>query len=214
MKKKIVALACVGLAVTSLSAMAADVRVKGSIAPSSCSITLTNATFDYGRIDRGSLSATRYTKLDKKTSPYIITCEANTRVGIKSVDNRVSSKVPGIIVSEFPGYHDIYNFGLGETAQGEKIGGYVMHLRNNVADGKAVSTIGSNNNGGTWHASGGALGQTTHVASWSSGTSLPVSLTTISGNLEVQAVINRTSALTLNQEVNLDGHATLELRYL
>jgi hypothetical protein len=42
----------------------------------------------------------------------------------------------------------------------------------------------------------------------------PIQLNTLSGNLEVQAVINKTSELDLSSRVSLDGQATLELRYL
>lgn len=60
----------------------------------------------------------------------------------------------------------------------------------------------------------GALGQGGHLTSWYSGTMAPVRLTVISGDLQFQAVINKTSELNFKDVARLDGLATLELRYL
>lgn len=217
MKKHIAVFAGVFLAVVGANVQAADLRVKGSIAPASCSFTITNATIDYGNIDPNSLSPTAYTKLVKKTTPYSIKCGSTvkTQVGVKVVDNRASSRIANLMVSQFGGaYTDTYNFGLGVNAKAQKVGGYVVHLRSSIADGKAVSVLTSVNNGGTWSRGGEALGHATNLASWSSGTNVPVLLNTLSGTLEVQAVINNTSELNINSGIALDGQATLELRYL
>jgi type 1 fimbria pilin len=217
MKKHIAVFAGVFLAVVGANVQAADLRVKGSIAPASCSFSITNATIDYGNIDPSSLSPTAYTKLAKKTTPYSIKCGSavKTQVGVKVVDNRASSRIANLMVSQFGGaYTDTYNFGLGANAQAQKVGGYVVHLRSSIADGKAVSVLTSGNNGGTWSRGGEALGHATNLTSWSSGTNVPVQLNTLSGTLEVQAVINKTSELNINSGIALDGQATLELRYL
>lgn len=219
MKKHIVGMAGVVLAFAVVNAHAADLRVKGSIAPASCSFTLTNSVIDYGRIDPNSLSPTNYTKLAAKSTPYTIKCGSHvkTKVGIKAVDNRAGTKIPNMMVSQFgPNYTDRYQYGLGSTAKAQKIGGYVVHLRNSVADGRAVRVMGSNNDGGAWvPTSTEAVGNaTTDLTSWHTGNFTPVQLNTLSGNLEVHAVINRTSELDLNSQVTLDGQATLELRYL
>jgi len=42
----------------------------------------------------------------------------------------------------------------------------------------------------------------------------PILVNAVSGNVEVQAVINKTSELDMSNQINLDGHFTLELRYL
>lgn len=219
MKKYVFGMAGAFLAVAAVSAQAADLRVKGYIVPASCSFTLTNSVIDYGRIDPNSLSPTNYTKLAAKSTPYVIRCgsHAKTKVGIKAVDNRDNTKIPNLMVSQFgPNYIDRYQYGLGNTAKAQKIGGYVVHLRNSVADGRAVRVMGSNNNGGVWvPTSTEAVGNaTTDLTSWHSGNFLPVLLNTVSGNLEVHAVINKTSELDLSSQINLDGQATLELRYL
>ena len=214
--KKIISLSGMFLAMLGLSAQAADLRVRGSIAPASCSFTIVNSTIDYGRIDPRSLSATNYTKLAKKGTPYTVRCASPTFVGIKAQDNRASSKVRGMMVSQYNiTYNDDFNYGLGFTSKNEKIGGYVVFMENNIADGKAVRAARSNNNGASWGITDPVLGQSANVGSWRTSASYsPIKITVVSGNLNVQPVINKTSALSMNNEIKLDGHTTLELVYL
>ena len=213
----VMSVAC--LASLGFHAQAADLSVKGTIAPVSCSFTITNSVFDYGRIDPNSLSPTRYTQLAKKTTPYSIKCASNvkTTVAIRASDNRASSRIPGMMLSLFGcNYKDIYIFGLGATSQGQKIGGYLIHLRNSVADGVAVGIVGSENNGGYWHTnSTQAVGHTSNLTAWRAGNVYaPIKLNTVAGQIEVLPVINKTSELNMSNQINLDGQATLELRYL
>jgi len=216
MKKNIFLWAGLCLAVVGVNAQAADLRVKGSIAPTSCSFTITTSTIDYGWIDPGTLSVANYTKLAKKGTPYAIKCSSPTIVGIKTQDNRASSKVPGMMQTQYNNtYNDDFNYGLGLTPKSEKIGGYVVFMENNVADGKAVLLTRSNNNGISWGYTDPVLGQSSKLGSWRVGSSYsPIKLTVVTGNLNVQPVINKTSALTMSNEIKLDGHATLELVYL
>lgn len=217
MKKNVAVLVGMFLAVTGLSAQAADLRVKGTIAPSSCSFTITNSVIDYGTISPSSLSPTNYTKLPTKITPYAIRCGSNVKakVGMKALDNRASSRISNLMVSQFgAAYTDTYNYGLGTTARAQKIGGYVVHLRNSVADSRSVGVLTSVNNGASWVQGGQALGHAANIAAWHTGTNTPIQLNTLSGNLEIQAVINKTSELDMTGQISLDGQATLELRYL
>lgn len=216
MKKK--SALCVGLflAAAGASVQAADLRVRGSITPPSCSFAIGNSNIDYGRINAGSLNSTSYTKLAKKGTQYAVRCSSPTMVGIRTLDNRASSKVPGMMqVMYNQTYNDRFNFGLGTTARGERIGGYVIFMENNVADGRSVLVARSPNNGASWHYTDPVLGQSPELGSWRTSIAYsPSRVGVVSGNLMVQPVINKTSALTMNGEIRLDGHATLELVYL
>lgn len=203
----------------SSNAHASDLRIKGAIVPASCSFTITNAVIDYGDIRPGNLSPTQYTALGAKSTPFAIKCDGQgtTRVGLKAVDNRAASKVPGIVSSIDVGYTDNYNYGLGVSSKGQKIGGYAVHVRNSVADGRSVQTITSVDNGGSWRPyRTDAVGQTNDVTSWwtGSGAYAPLQVNTVTGNIQVLAFINKLSELDVGSKVELDGHATLELRYL
>lgn len=184
MKKKIVLLVGTFMTVSALTVHAADLRVKGAISPVSCSFTITNSVIDYGNINPSSLSATNYTRLTKKATPYVIKCgsHARAKVGIKVVDNRASTRIPNLVMSQIgSNYTDNHNYGLGANTKSHKVGGYVVHLRNSVANGKAVNVLTSANNGASWIRGGEA---------------------------------NKTSELDMSSQLNLDGQATLELHYL
>lgn len=198
-------------------ASAADLLVKGTIIPASCTLSLQNGGIvDYGKIRAASLSPNSYTRLPARGVPFSVRCDGGTRVGVKTLDNRAASKVPGILQASIgSSYSDVYNYGLGMTTGGQRIGGYALTIKDSVADFPLVNTIVSSNNGLSWNRGNGALGQYQNIMSWSGFfANHPASVERVSGTLEVQAVINRTSELDVTQDVALDGLATLELRYL
>ncbi|WP_273825864.1 MULTISPECIES: DUF1120 domain-containing protein [Pseudomonas] len=198
-------------------ASAADLLVKGTIIPPACELTLQNGGIvDYKKIDGDSLKPDKYTRLEAKSVPFLVKCKGGTRVGVKTIDNRAGSKVPGIVQASInPGYGDIYNYGLGTTSGGQRIGGYALIIKKSLANFPLVNTIVSGNNGLNWKRGDGALGQYQNIMSWSGFMAThPASVERVSGVLEVQAVINKTSELDIKEAVSLDGSATLELRYL
>lgn len=116
-------------------------------------------------------------------------------------------------------YTDNYNYGLGMTEDSNKIGGYAINLKPSSfnAGGTPVKPIASLDDGITWlDTATGAVGQNANMMSWSSqtGAPSPVSFITLSGAMEVQAVINKTDDLNINDDVALDGLTTFELTYL
>ncbi|WP_248804078.1 DUF1120 domain-containing protein [Pseudomonas sp. MWU13-2100] len=196
---------------------AADLLVKGTIVPASCTLSLHNGgVIDYGKIRAAELGVNAYTTLQPRGVPFSVNCDGGTRVGLKTLDNRSASKVPGILQSAIgPDYNDVYNYGLGTTAQGKRIGGYALRVKDSAADFPLVNTIVSTNNGLSWSRGNGALGQYQNILSWSGFfANHPAAVQRVSGTLEVQAVINKTSELDVTEEIYLDGLATLELRYL
>lgn len=208
------------LAATSMGAQAAiDLRVKGTIVPASCVPFLAGGgVIDYGNIPAEDLNQTSYKVLDKKEIIFNINCQSSTRVGLKALDGRDASKVDGILASTIGAdYTENYNYGLGKTVNGENIGGYAVNMRAANAGGNPVIAITSLDDGATWiRTATGAVGQSTNVTSWSQdiGDPTPISFITLSGTLEVQAVINKASELTIDNSIPLDGLATFELRYL
>ncbi|WLH35477.1 DUF1120 domain-containing protein [Pseudomonas sp. FP2196] len=200
---------------------AIDLRVKGTIVPASCVPFLQGGgVVDYGNIPAEDLNQTSFTVLEKKEIVFNINCRSATKVGLKALDGKGFSQIPGILAATIgPDYTDNYNYGLGATVDGESIGGYAVNLKPGSfnAGGAAVKAITSLDNGTTWiETTTGAVGQTDNIASWSSTTGLPtpISFITLSGAMEVQAVINKASELTINNDVPLDGLTTFELSYL
>ncbi|MFP2768855.1 DUF1120 domain-containing protein [Oceanisphaera sp. KMM 10153] len=215
------ALAAAGMvAAAGAQAQSMDVRVTGTVTPPACVPTLAGGgVVDYGKIYVGSLSRTAFNPLAEKTLAFSITCGMPTRIALRPTDNRTASQVRGItaVLGSDAAYED-GNFGLGAVS-GANIGGYVMRMMQGTftADGNAVHTVYSSNSGVSWARS--LLGGMLHTAQWRtswSGTQAgrPISFSSLSGTFSVEAVLNRGDALPLEDEVPLDGLATLEMVYL
>ncbi|WP_205929346.1 hypothetical protein, partial [Pseudomonas viridiflava] len=88
------------------------------------------------------------------------------------------------------------SFGLGASADGDKIGAYSLHVRNYSVDGGTdfktiLSAVGS---GGCIAAGDFLRSRSSYMLSWSpSSATAPHLLTTVSGELEIEAAINNTT---------------------
>ncbi|CAB3743385.1 Protein GltF [Achromobacter kerstersii] len=193
-------------------AQSIDVRIIGTITPAACIPVIGGGgVVDFGLIPAASLNFTTTTELPKRRVPFSITCEAPTQVAISVVDNRADSPIPNIIAPT-PGAV----FGLG-SANGANIGGYVLDMEQGsfTADGTPVFTVGSQTNGEIWLASTWGRLQGGQLRSWSlTATGAPVAFSNLSGILAVTAAVNEAQKLPLNDEIRLDGLATLEMVYL
>ncbi|CUJ34186.1 hypothetical protein HMPREF3069_25580 [Achromobacter xylosoxidans] len=200
-------------------AQSIDVRVIGTITPAACLPAIAGgAVVDYGNIPASTLNMTTTNRLPERTVAFSITCDAPTRAAIRAIDGRESSRVPGIVTAIGAAYNDTYNFGLG-TVSNANVGGYVLRLRQQsfTADSVSVFNTGSTDGGATWAATGtgGMHHSEGFIMSWSATNGgAPIAFTNLTGNLSVEAVLNRGDALPLKEQVPLDGLATLEIVYL
>src|SRR3546814_3174649 len=113
---------------------------------------------------------------------------------------------------------DASNYGLGKAGTAD-IGGYAIRLLQGsfTFDGNSRFTVSSLNNGTTWSysLSGVLVHGTTALTSWSTKSGgVPAAFKNLAGTLQVEAVLNRGSALPLGSQIDLDGSATLDLVYL
>jgi len=212
-----------GLAAISLltlacaNVQAADLQVTGSIVPGSCSLNIPTLAVDYGRINAMDLSPIDYTKLDKLNTAFNITCDGPTLVGLTASDNRAASRKHEAMVVIDPALASSLNsFGLGTNADGEKIGAYSLHVRNYSVDGgTAFRTILTGNSGGWFSANDFLRSQPQYRLTWAANTfNVPHLLTTVAGELEIEAAINNTTELAIRDDLQIDGSATLELTYI
>jgi hypothetical protein len=204
-----------------MTGQSARVRLSATMTPSACEIRLGNGgVVDYGVIPASSLRRADFTVLAKREVPLTIVCDAPASVGVRAEDHRGGSRVRGITKAALPTSDDSNNFGLGSGKMGN-VGGYVMQLRPESfsADQSSVYTIVNTANGvnGRWNRS--ELGTLAHtagsVASWTNGPEArPLSFSTLTGMLTIQAILNVAEALNFTAEIQLDGLATLELVYL
>ncbi|ROM81958.1 hypothetical protein BK652_15760 [Pseudomonas brassicacearum] len=211
------ALAAVGaLALACTHVQAADLQVTGSISPGSCSLNIPTLAVDYGRVSANDLSPVDYTSLGKRNTPFNITCDGPTLVGLTAVDNRVASKKPMVMtVLDNPLLALPVNcYGLGTSADGAKIGAFSLHLRNYSVDGSTnLETIVKIGN--TWMGADDIVRNDRSTLSWAPIRAYsPQLLTTVTGELEVEAVINNTTELVVRDDIQIDGNATLELAYI
>jgi hypothetical protein len=193
-----------------------DIKVTGTITPGACTPTLAgDGTFDYGQIDRSVVQQADFALLPEKQLAFTISCDVPSRVGLKVVDNRKSTIVPSALGKIGSPWVDRYAFGLG-AADEKNIGAYNIRIPNQTftADSVRARSIESSNNGTSWTVTGGAL-STPAIMSWANATTVaPVAFERLSGNLVIQAVLNKGSELNVTDDVELDGSATLELVYL
>lgn len=225
------AFALVALATTSLTATATDVRVIGAITPPACTATIAGGgTLDYGNINPLNLSPTDYTVLSERVAGFSIACDAPAKVALRAVNRRPGTAAGTTDTGggQGDGRAPVRIFGLDWVgvaglglADGARIGGYGIRITpgRTQADGQPVDSLRASNISSNWlrdEYSGNLYDpRFTRVNSWgATGTLLPVAFTALSGELSVQAYINRTSELDLRQPVVLDGLTTIELVYL
>lgn len=216
--KKILGLTAVSvLALACANVQAADLQVTGSIVPGSCSLNIPTLSVDYGRISAKNLSPVDYTKLDKLNTAFNITCDGPTLVGLTANDNRAASnKYEAMEVIDPSLVNPRLSFGMGTDADGGKIGSYSLKVRNYSVDGGTnFKTVA--NAGGSWFTANDVMRSMPHFTlSWTSnnGDYNPYLLTMVSGELEIEAAINNTTELVVRDELQIDGSATLELKYI
>jgi len=217
------------LATTSTSVMAEsiDVRVIGTITPTACTPSITGGgTIDYGSISPKSLKKDVFNYLEVKSVDFAITCDAPAKVALQAravkganavgADGRLWSVARDIPL--FGGVYDAH--GLGLTSDNKGIGGFGLRFETNtiIADSNKVDSIIQDGNTPWVKSPDGSLIKGAGIKrlySWSkAGEVNPVAFTTLTGTLNVQAYINKTSELDLTKPVRLDGVTTLELVYL
>lgn len=220
---------------TAVMAESVDVRVIGTIVPGACTPTLGGGgVVDYGTISATTLDPTTYTTLPIKQVPFGITCHAPVKVAIQVVNGRkgtlagateVGPEGAGLAPAgalSAPGAYAAVGLGLDGSTP---VGGYYIGATPSKFSTESGSVItiyrNADNDPSNWRSSevGGTLYlpyATTRFTSWSAPTGVlaPLAFTNLSGELTVQAYINKRSLLNTAHEIKLDGLTTIELVYL
>lgn len=207
------------LVIPAQAATKADMEVIATITPVACTPTLSgNGVADYGSMPASILRPGSITPLPPKSLTLTVGCDAGVKLGLRVIDNRRDSIVAGIVASGSGDntLNDNFNFGLG-IAAGKKIGGYVITLEPNsyTGDYQQAQLLSSADGGVTWQKAGNGAVAKGRTFSWGARNSGDTSaFKNISGMVRVHPYINRPEDLSLSQEIQLDGAATLELTYL
>ncbi|EIK97817.1 hypothetical protein PMM47T1_04874 [Pseudomonas sp. M47T1] len=201
-------------AASAMAASSVDLAVTGSIIPASCTPTLSMGDAVFSRISAADLNAGKHTLIgERKQQTLSINCQAPTLFGIRGIDNRPGTNGNAWYMTPY---------GLGLTAQGEKIGAHFMELRmaRSTIDSKPAFVTVGDASGTTWQASTtgdkgirnyGELLGLTDTAGVTSG---PIPVKDAVLGMEHYLVINDADTLTLNEEIMLDGSASIEVVYL
>lgn len=187
---------------TTFAASTVDLTVKGLIVPSACTPSLSSGgVIDHGKISAKDLWPNRLTLIGTHVMTVAVICDSTIKFALHSIDNRKGS-------SSFAAY------GLGLINGTEPLGFFELWLRNAVADGVQVQTIGSMDGGNTWKSESEWIpGDYMAVAAQDDDTQ-PLPAKEAVMEMVVNTYINRTDGLDLSNEVTLDGSATLEVKYL
>lgn len=204
-------------AICSMSAYAGEtvvLQVKGEIVPAVCTPSFTGGgVVDFGKITNGSLNETEPTTLTAKTITLSVNCDVAAKIALKAIDNKKDSVVAG--VHPITSLDDSASFGLGAVS-GKNTGVYNLTLGNAKAGSEAVDLLESADSGKTWTKSTkNAFTSANWLAVTTASTgNVPVAYTAFTADVTVTPAINKKSELTLTNEVNLDGSATIEVMYL
>ncbi|HFV9273446.1 DUF1120 domain-containing protein [Enterobacter asburiae] len=211
-----------------------DLKVKGVLGNTACTPTLSNdGTADFGRIKMSGLSATDTNQLGKKEITLTITCDAVMAVGVTATDGRSSSLQSLLITQGTSNNVNInsaaWEFGLGQTTGGVKLGAYTITtattdaagvtLDGVAADAIVQKTTGASTTSTDWKkvASISTDFKPDGGEVWSfaaAGTLVPKAFKVAVLPLRVTAAIQNTTTLAITDDTNLDGLATFSLVYL
>ncbi|MGE1155717.1 DUF1120 domain-containing protein [Pseudomonas kitaguniensis] len=180
-----------------------DLSVSGTITPSACKPSISaDGVVDYGKMSAKQLNQNQHTLLASQTLDFRVLCDGPTVFTMTTVDNQAGTS-PN---------HDSWH-GLGMTPEGENLGGSGFRLSNPVADGVPALIITSLDGGATWQPSA----QLSHLilTAVTTGSALaPIAVRDFTAQLELDTHIAPAAGLTVKDEVELIGSATLQVKYL
>lgn len=191
---------------SAFAASSTDLTVKGTITPVACTPTLSGSGIvDHGTISAKDLKPDYFTYLPYVTLQMAVNCDAPIRYALSPIDNRAGTGTAGNY------------FGLGLTSSSEKLGYFRVVPQRVMADNVSARAILSTDGGQTWLTEGSQQFWATNniwgVAAMGD-TSTPVAIKDLTLDLDVRTGIAPAKSLTLTDEVQLDGFATLEIKYL
>lgn len=190
-------------------AQSADLTITGKILPSACVMDLGNGGIaDFGDLRANALETDTSTMLDPIDLTISVTCDSDARFALQGVDNTNDTS------------YVAHRYGLGRTADDEKIGSATIGLKGISIDSQNGYATTSYDGGANW--SNSVTGNPAPIptdgmvgfAAEQGVTTGPTGIQTLQGTLEVKAFIAPTSGMTITSDVPINGSATINLMYL
>jgi len=192
---------------SAFAASQTDLTVTGTITPVACEPTLANGgVVNYGKISVQDLRETEHTPLGIETIQLTVSCDEAAQFAISTTDNQKDT---------YSGSGD-WNFGLGLINGNEKLGLYRLAVLNPVAD-VPVTTMRSRDKGNTWAPTNNQMSFRDDWVAFGNQTGgiwTPAFVQNVAMDIELKTYIAPTKDLTLTDDVNLNGSATLQIEYL
>ncbi|WP_312328614.1 DUF1120 domain-containing protein [Stenotrophomonas sp.] len=190
-------------------AQSTELTIVGKILPGACNVALSEGgVADFGDIRSNSLEEDTSTMIGSKDLTMTVTCDSAVRFAMQGVDNTGDTS----FVTN--------RYGLGRTADDEKIGSATIGLKAVTVDDASGFATTSYNQGETWSDSvvpgpapiprDGMIG----FATTQGVTTGPDAVKSLQGTLEVKAYIAPTAGMTITGEVPIRGSATINVMYL
>ncbi len=190
-----------------------SLSLRAGFNPASCTPRLgQGGTVDLGRISARQLNDERATLLQRSLA-LTVQCDGPTRFALVAQDNRAGS------ARAIEGQASATLFGIGTTRSGAGAGAYRLRVGSPMADGPLLALYGTVS-GQQWtrvtqddaavHHDGRLLGFVRETE----GGGGPSALTDFSAQLQVDVYLAPLRALQLDQELPIQGSATLEIIYL
>ncbi|ASG89710.1 DUF1120 domain-containing protein [Salmonella enterica] len=228
--KKILLATAVAVAFSATGANAAStavLKVTGLLSNAACTPQLAGGgVVDYGRIRLADLSPTGTNQLGTKNIDLTITCPSATKAAWTITDDRADTH-PGAAVITINNADatngavsdTAMSYGVGKTAGGVKIGAFSIFtdISNVTADGVKVDAISGVVSNPTWVKSTTGIiknGNVEMMSAAATGTTDPLAFTTATFPLKTSLAIQSTSVLAITDDTNLDGQATITIKYL
>ncbi|RKS18652.1 uncharacterized protein DUF1120 [Pseudomonas sp. WPR_5_2] len=189
---------------STFAASSTDLTVTGTITPSACAPTLSDGGIvDHGKLTAKDLDPLLPTRLPAGEMQLQVHCEGATFFTLTTVDNRAGTSAIN------PAFH-----GLGVVNDDQKLGSVAFGVFEPQADSVPVLTIMSRDGGASWAPSSylGHAGLTSFAAPGDPRT--PIAIKDLNARLRAFTIIAPASDLTLLDELPIDGHATMQLKYL
>lgn len=214
---------------SSLTAMAAEtaqIKVKGAVFPSACSISV-DGSVDFGNVKKNDLqgnSSQNAYQLGYKPVSFNIQCSSSAKVALSAQADSPAVGKPGMgVISHINETEKTLRAESGQLASlgqvdGKDIGYFTVALASATLDSQNSELISSQNNGGSWQTVSGVTDHLMYqdgsgLHSWGKG-NVPLEATNISGVITVSAALGTAVVDELKDAINFNTNTTLSLQYL
>ncbi|KAF2407934.1 Protein of unknown function [Pseudomonas antarctica] len=194
-----------------IAASSVDLSVVGVITPSACTPTLSNnGVVDHGKVSFQDFPASGEKELPDARLNLRVDCSGPMLMAVNITDNRA-----GTATSPYQS-GDKSHFGLNVASGGQKIGRYRLQMANATADDQPAELIESWD-GNEWMYATNTVWQPGFrrtAKDPSSAAPTPLAMTTFKTDVIVSTTLAHKNYLPMDEEVHVDGSATLEVKYM